>query len=123
VGGIGSILAIWVGRFSAALLFFAGASHLWPPPPPLDQEIHTMFLSVAAMVPLTIGEFIAFYVGMLEVTPKNTKGLRQAKELQHETFSVLHEGADAIRKLLKSTTWRGSSEQQSKVNHEHHTEN
>jgi hypothetical protein len=95
----GSLFAIWGGRLTAALLFISGATHLWPPPPPWDQEIHTMILFVASMVPLSIGEFIAFYFAVLDVTPKNAKGLRQVKTLQHETFSLFNEGVSALKKL------------------------
>jgi hypothetical protein len=95
----GSLFAIWGGRFTAGLLFVSGATHLWPAPPAWDQEIHTMILFVASMVPLSIGEFIAFYFAVLAGTPKNAKGLRQVKSLQHETFSLLNESVSALKKL------------------------
>lgn len=109
VVGTGSILAIWGGRLSATLLFVSGASHLWPPPPAIDQELHTMFLFVAAMVPLTIGEFVAFYVGVLEITPKNGRGLLQARTLQNETFSLLREGAATLEKIINAALGRDTS--------------
>jgi hypothetical protein len=106
VGGTGSIIAIWVGRLSAALLVCSGASHLWPPPPPLYQELHTMFLCVAALVPLTIAEFIAFYVAMLEMAPKTSPGLKQVRELQHQAFSPFRDGAAAIKQIYDATVGR-----------------
>jgi hypothetical protein len=111
----GSLFAIWGGRSSAALLFFSGATHLSPPlPPPWDQEMHAMVLFVAAMVPLTIGEFIAFYFGVLDVTSKDAEGVRQVKTLQQQVLGLITGSVNVLKQLV------GTSAKTTKVRREYH---
>lgn len=100
---IGPVIVIWGGRLSGGLLFVSGTTQLWPMPPSFAQELHAMFLCVAAMVPLTIGEFIAFYLAMLKSVPRNGRGVARAATLQHHTFMVFRDGAASIGRVFRAT--------------------
>jgi hypothetical protein len=106
------MMVVWFGRVSGGLMFVSGTSQLLPipPPPSIIQELHAMFLWIAAMVPLTIGEFIAAYLMMLKAAPINPSGIDVVAKLQHQVFDVFRDGADSITKIFKATAGNGSSD-------------
>ena len=105
--GIGSIVAAGVGRLACAAIVAAGGSHLLPPPPPpIHEEMHAMFLFLAAMVPLATGEVIAGYLNLISITAKvkNRKArLRELKTVQRSMFGALTVSANAVKSIFTRT--------------------
>jgi hypothetical protein len=106
------MMVVWFGRVSGGLMFVSATSQLFPipPPPSIIQELHAMFLWIAAMVPLTIGEFIAAYLVMLKAAPINPSGIDVVAKLQHQVFDVFKDGAGSIAKIFKATAGHGSGD-------------
>jgi hypothetical protein len=95
-------------------LFFSGITHLWPLPPSLPEEMHALFLWVAAMVFLTMGEFVACHLAMLSLVSKNPKDWQKVRNIERQTFSVFRDGVAAIKNIYEGTInlTRGSNIEQ-----------
>jgi hypothetical protein len=107
VVGIGSTVAVYVGRLGCAAFVAAGGSHLLPPPPPpIQEEMHAMFLFLVAMVPLATGEIIAGYLNLISITAKIKDRRARRKELetlQRSMFGALIAAGSAVKKLFAQT--------------------
>jgi hypothetical protein len=112
VFAVSAVMVVWIGRVSGVLMLVSGTAQLFPipPPPSIIQGLNAMYFSIAAMVPLTIGEFIAAYLVMLKAAPINPSGIDVVAKLQHQAFDVFRDGADSITKIFKATAGHGSSD-------------
>jgi hypothetical protein len=85
----GALIAAWMGRLGGVSVFLAGTATLWPPPPPTTTTtLAALPIYLGAMVILTIGEFIAFYVEVLDHLPKNPDGVADAKKIQNQAIEL-----------------------------------
>ena len=102
--GIGSLMAAWVGRTVCGAFVCAGILHLVPPPPPpATEELHAMFVCLAAMIPLATGEIVAVYLGLVSTASniKNRAGrARELKILQRAIFQVITDAASTISQIF-----------------------
>jgi len=103
------MFAMWGGRLASAAFLFSGGSHLWPPPPPLGNELEALFLWLVALVFLTIGEFVAAYLAMLAATSRGAASagsdqIDKVRHLQSAVFDLLGQAPDMIKKMFKATT-------------------
>jgi hypothetical protein len=105
-------MVVWFGRLSGGVMFLVGTSQVLPipPPPSMWQGLSALFLSMTAMVPITIGEFIAVYLAMLKTIPINPRGIDDAARLQRQVFDLLNNAANSIGKLFSATTGPRSSD-------------
>jgi hypothetical protein len=104
----GAMIAMWGGRCACAAFLVSGGSHLIPPPAPLPQELHALFLCSVAMVPLVTGEFIAAYLAMLATTtataqPSLANRLADVQALQQAVRGLLTDVPKTIKEMFKAT--------------------
>jgi hypothetical protein len=105
VFAVSPVMAVWFGRVTGGLLLVSGASQVLPiPPSPLiTEELHAMLLCIASLVPITIGEYVAFNLAILKAIPIDPRSIDVARKLQRQTFEVFRDGADSITKLMHAT--------------------
>jgi hypothetical protein len=106
VVGTGAMIAMWGGRSGSVAFLFSGVTHLlvWPPPPNLEHGLQALFLTVVAMVFLSIGEFVAVYLAMLATTTMAPAGpgsnqFANVQQLQRAVFGLLAEALDTLSKI------------------------
>jgi len=103
MNAFGATMVVWGGRIASGIVFFSGATLLWPPPPQAQNIPYALGIFLGAMVPLTIGEFIAFYLLVLNTIPKDVKGVVVAKKLQREAIAGIGDAAATIKKIVQAT--------------------
>jgi hypothetical protein len=99
----GSLLVVTVGRGAGLLLFGAGGAHIVSAfPPPMLDVMYALFFFLAAFVPLTIAEFIAFDLAVLRNLPKDSSGLVEAKKVRLETFAGIRDAATSLKNMYQT---------------------
>jgi hypothetical protein len=85
----GALMAAWFGRLGSAIIFVANTATLWPPPPPtITAELAALPVYLGAIVILTIGEFIAFYLAVLDHLPRDKEGVADAGKIQDQAIRL-----------------------------------
>src|SRR5258708_3712606 len=93
-------MVVMVGRGSGLLLFGAGGAHIVSAyPPEIQHVMYALFFFLAAFVPVTIAEFVAFDLAVLKNLPRDPSGLIESKKVRLETFAGLREAAILIKKM------------------------
>jgi hypothetical protein len=98
----GSLMAMWAGRLMCAIVFLSGTVQLLPPPtkPTTGAVLAAIGIYLAAMVFLTIGEFIAFYLAVLATLPTNITGVSQAQTVQAQIFDLISKAATSFKNIF-----------------------
>jgi hypothetical protein len=99
----GSLMAMWGGRVASTIVFLSGTAQLWPPPPGAPAVLVALGVYLAAMVMLIIGEFIAFYLAVLDQLPKDIKGVAEAKKVQSQAIEMITKAATGARDIIRTT--------------------
>jgi len=99
---LGAMIAVWVGRAQTAILSVLAVLHLWPPPPPPPLSVvEASMVMIVAMVPLTIGEFIAAYLRVLsEIRVTNThQALLEIDLVKKAFFNLLGDLTSVVTRV------------------------
>jgi hypothetical protein len=100
----GAAMVVLFGRGSGLLLFGAGGAHMLVPFPPKPIEVMVaLFLFLAALIFVSVADFLAFYLGVLKGIPRTARGLADAKKVRIETFASFREAADGLKTIYRAT--------------------